>query len=183
MRVCSVCVWWFVVSFTYAIESIDSKLISGFLFNDYLLIADLHIFIYGSAECAIISLECTKVKLLISNNFALCIILTSGYFFFHGYFTIISTFFCSNICNVKQRIEQKGMTFDHGFGYSFPPFSSLLEKEGRRKGEWIAKIVIKSQCLSARSKQSKKDRPTLLRILISFALVINFLYWFNKWMK
>ena len=36
------------------------------------------------------------------------------------------------------------MTFDHDFGYSFPLFSSILEKEGRRKGEWIAKIVIKS---------------------------------------
>ena len=39
------------------------------------------------------------------------------------------------------------MTFDHDFGYSFPLFSSLLKKnfkKGRRKGEWIAKIVIKS---------------------------------------
>ena len=33
------------------------------------------------------------------------------------------------------RIEQKGMTFDHDFGYSFPPFSSLLKKEERRKGK------------------------------------------------
>ena len=32
-------------------------------------------------------------------------------------------------------IEQKGMTFDHKFGYSFFLFSSLLKKEGRRKGE------------------------------------------------
>ena len=32
-------------------------------------------------------------------------------------------------------IKQKGMTFDHDFGYSFPLFSSLLKKEGRRKGE------------------------------------------------
>ena len=30
-----------------------------------------------------------------------------------------------------KKIEQKGMTFDHDFGY----FSSLLKKEGRRKGE------------------------------------------------
>jgi hypothetical protein len=29
----------------------------------------------------------------------------------------------------------KGMNFDHDFVYSFPLFSSLLEKEGRRKGE------------------------------------------------
>ena len=37
--------------------------------NDYSLIADLHIFVYGRAECATISLECTKVKLLILDNF------------------------------------------------------------------------------------------------------------------
>ena len=41
-------------------------------------------------------------------------------------------------------IEQKGITFDHDFGYSFPTFSSLLKIEGRRKGLWIAKVVIKS---------------------------------------
>ena len=38
------------------------------LINDYWLIADLNIFVYGSAECATISLECTKVKLLILND-------------------------------------------------------------------------------------------------------------------
>jgi len=27
------------------------------------------------------------------------------------------------------------MAFDHAFGYSFPLFSSLLKKEGRRKEE------------------------------------------------
>ena len=32
-------------------------------------------------------------------------------------------------------IEQKGIFFYHDFGYSFPPFSSLLIKEGRRKEE------------------------------------------------
>ena len=31
--------------------------------------ADVQIYVYGSAECATISLECTKVKLLILNNF------------------------------------------------------------------------------------------------------------------
>ena len=36
----------------FHIESIDSKLISLCLINDYALIADLHISIYGSAECA-----------------------------------------------------------------------------------------------------------------------------------
>ena len=32
-------------------------------------------------------------------------------------------------------IEQKGMTFDHDFGYSIPIFSFLEKKEGRRKRE------------------------------------------------
>ena len=32
-------------------------------------------------------------------------------------------------------IEQKGMTFDHDFVYTIPLFSSLLKKEGKRKGE------------------------------------------------
>ena len=48
------------------------------------------------------------------------------------------------ICKLYKTIEKKGMTFDHDFCYYFPLFSSLLEKEGGRKGEWIAKIVIKS---------------------------------------
>jgi hypothetical protein len=32
-------------------------------------------------------------------------------------------------------IEQKGMTFNHDFGYSFSLSSSLLKKEKRRNGE------------------------------------------------
>ena len=51
------------------IEIIDSKLIFVCLINDHSLIADLHIYDYGSAECAIISLECTKVKRLIFDNY------------------------------------------------------------------------------------------------------------------
>ena len=57
------------MSFTYVIESIDSKFISVCLIKDYLIIADLYIIVHGSAECATISLECIKVKLLILNNF------------------------------------------------------------------------------------------------------------------
>ena len=45
------------------------KLISVCLIIDSSLITDLHIFVYGSAEYATISLECTKVKLIILNNF------------------------------------------------------------------------------------------------------------------
>ena len=62
-------VYRFGISFTYVKEVIKSKLISVYLINDYSLIADLHIFDYGSAEFSSISLECTKVKLLILNNF------------------------------------------------------------------------------------------------------------------
>ena len=40
-------------------------------------------------------------------------------------------------------IEQKGMIFDHDFGYSFPLFSSLLKIQGREKENKVAKIVIK----------------------------------------
>ena len=39
------------------------------LINDYSLIADLHIFVYERAECGSISLELTKVKLSLLNNF------------------------------------------------------------------------------------------------------------------
>ena len=34
----------------------------------------------------------------------------------------------------KLKIEQKGMTLDCDYGYSLPLFSSLIKKEGRRKG-------------------------------------------------
>ena len=33
----------------------------------------------------------------------------------------------------RSEIEQKGMNFEHDFGYSFPLLSSLPIKEGRRK--------------------------------------------------
>ena len=77
MRVVFVCR--FGISFTYVIKSIDSKLISVCFINDYSLIADLHIFAYELAECASISLEYTKVKLLKLNNFATGTCLTSAY--------------------------------------------------------------------------------------------------------
>ena len=67
---CELCVCSFGVIFTYVIEGIDLKVISVCLINDYWLIADLNIFVYESAEGASISLECTKVKLLLLNNFA-----------------------------------------------------------------------------------------------------------------
>ena len=63
------CVCIFGISFTYLIKSIDLKLNSVCLINDYSLIADLHIFVYERAKCASISLKYTKVKFLILNNF------------------------------------------------------------------------------------------------------------------
>ena len=60
-----VCIWR-----DFHIEGIDSKVISMCSINDYLLIADLDIFVYGRAECESISLKCTKVKLSILNDFA-----------------------------------------------------------------------------------------------------------------
>ena len=55
--------------------------ISLCVFNDYSLIADLHLLVYGSAECATISLECTMVKLLILNNFEVHIIYLKYFLF------------------------------------------------------------------------------------------------------
>ena len=53
--------------------------------------------------------------------------------------------FLDTFClKVTPMIEQKGMTFDHDFGYSLTLFASLQKKEGKGKGEWMAKIVIKS---------------------------------------
>ena len=61
---CVVCVCSFGVIFTYVIDyRFESNY--GVFNNDYSLIADLHIFVYESAECSSLSLECTKVKLLI----------------------------------------------------------------------------------------------------------------------
>ena len=57
------------MTFTYVIKGIDSKIISVCLNSDYSLIAGLHIFVYGRAECKSISLKCTRVKLSILNDF------------------------------------------------------------------------------------------------------------------
>jgi hypothetical protein len=42
------------------------------------------------------------------------------------------------------KIEQKGMTFDHNFGYSFPFSLPSLKKRDEEKENEVAKIVIKS---------------------------------------
>ena len=53
----------------YVKEQLEFKSIHICLINDYLLIADLHIFVYYYTEFFLISLKCIKVKLLILNNF------------------------------------------------------------------------------------------------------------------
>ena len=54
------------------------------------------------------------------------------------------------------KIEQKGMTFDPDFGYSFPLFSSLLKK-GKGNGEESRKNRDEKSCLSARSSINEND--------------------------
>ena len=61
-------VWRFGISFTYVIESIDSKFISVCLINDYSLIALTYMHLYMDAQC-------TKVKLLILNIFFILILM------------------------------------------------------------------------------------------------------------
>ena len=53
-------------------------------------------------------------------------------------------------------IEQKGMTFDHGFCYSFS-FPSSLFLGGKRKGERITKSRCHKSCLSARSSHFSRQ--------------------------
>ena len=68
-----------------------------------------------------------------------------------------------------------GMSFDQDFRYSFPLFFSLLKKEGRRKGEWIAKIGIKTHAFLldlmfwCRQQTERKKKQNLF-YFISFQL-------------
>ena len=48
-------------------------------------------------------------------------------------------------------IEQKGVTFNHDFGHSFPLFSSLLKKSWKKKRRMCSKNRNQKPCLSARS--------------------------------
>jgi hypothetical protein len=70
------------------------------------------------------------------------------------------------------------MTFDHDFAYSFPLFSSFLKKEGRRKGEWIEKIVIKSHVfmldLSGLHRIDRAERHYLKSRFLLFILLFFF---------
>ena len=48
------------------------------------------------------------------------------------------------MAHISNRIEQKGLTFDHDFCYSFSFSFPLIFKEGRKKGKKITKVVVKS---------------------------------------
>ena len=56
------------------------------------------------------------------------------------------------------------MTFDHDFGYSFPLFSSLREKEGREKENEVAKILIKSHAFLLDRFKSATNKIGALKI-------------------
>ena len=49
-------------------------------------------------------------------------------------------------------IEQKGMRFDHDFGYSFLLFSSVLKKREEEKDRMNSKNRDQKSCCSARSR-------------------------------
>jgi hypothetical protein len=59
-----------------------------------------------------------------------------------------------NILCRMQMIEQKGITFDQHFGYSFPLFSSLLKKRGKKKMRMNSNNRDFKSCLSARSSKN-----------------------------
>ena len=50
--------------------------------------------------------------------------------------------------------------FDYDIGYSFSFSSSLFYYEEREKGKRLPKVVVKKQCLSARSL-TEQDRDTI----------------------
>ena len=50
----------------------------------------------------------------------------------------------SQYVSEQKSMKQEGMTFDHDFCYFILLFSSLLKKEGRKRENDVAKIVIKS---------------------------------------
>ena len=58
--------------------------------------------------------------------------------------------------NIFRWIGQKDMTFGHDFGYSFPVFSSLLKKRGKKKRRMNIKNRDQKTCLSARSFDDDK---------------------------
>ena len=55
-----------------------------------------------------------------------------------------------------KKIEQKGMTFDHDFGYSYPLFTSLLKNREKKKRKMNSKKRDQKSCLSVRKNREKK---------------------------
>ena len=65
--------------------------------------------------------------------------------------------------------------FNHDLGYYFSFFSSLLKKEGRRKGEWINENRDKKSCLSALSKLWNSNRSFYISFVALSFLCASFL--------
>ena len=65
-------------------------------------------------------------------------------------------------------IEQKGMPFDHNFGYSFSLFSSLLKESVEEKENELEKNRDQKSCLSARS--SREHVPSLISRSPTYAI-------------
>ena len=92
---------------------------------------------------------------------------------------LISIPFFSFIFCQFQMIEQKGMTFDHDFAYSFPLFSSLLKKREEEKENELAKIVIKGHAfLLDHSKYSK-----LLILVLYWYFSLKQIWYFVCWLR
>ena len=72
--------------------------------------------------------------------------------FNYNHFIVFSLF------SLPTRKKNEGMTFDGDFGHSLSLFSSLLKKEGRRKGELISKNRDQKSCLSARSEKKGREQ-------------------------
>ena len=68
------------------------------------------------------------------------------------------------------KIEPKGMTFDHDFGYSFPLFSFLLKK-GEDEMENEKQKLWSKVCLSARSIEIPTNNNTNIWSLESYLTV------------
>ena len=114
---------------------------------------------------------------------SLCLFFTYIYYYCtYTTYTYINVYFLSFFVLfffvLFLRSSRKALFFDHDFGYSFPPFSSLLIKEGRRKGEWITKVVVKNNAFLLDLFLSK---TTELNLLISVheevCIELSFIYY------
>ena len=55
-----------------------------------------------------------------------------------------------------KKIEQKGTTFEHYFGYSYPLFTSLLKNSLKKKRRMNSKNRDQKSCLAARKIERRR---------------------------